>query len=121
MFVFLLSGYTTIPSNSLNGPKSFLKGDFDLGSCPNLFETKRLGSFVINMTVSVSRNKARVSSMLTRMAYGALEDKSPKMSSDSHITGTDTQIIKETTLQTRLIYNFWYVDKRRVSLLRGTE
>lgn len=64
------------------------------------------------MTVSVSRNKARVSSMLTRMAYGALEDKSPKMSSDSHITGTDTQIIKETTLQTRLIYNFWYVDKR---------
>ena len=43
MFVFPLSGYITIPSSSLNSPKSFLKGDFDLGSCPNLFETKRLG------------------------------------------------------------------------------
>ena len=53
------------------------------------------------MTVSVSRNKARVSSRLTRMAYEALEEKSPKMLSDSRVTGTNTHLLKEITLQTR--------------------
>lgn len=52
------------------------------------------------MTVSVSRNKACVSSMLTRMAYEALEEKFPKKLSDRRLTGTNTHLLKEITLQT---------------------